>query len=171
MKKIILTCIISILLLPVFSQDAEQITQVLKKKTATNMDFSYLIVSSTGMVCSPFEAYTYCDKFGSFRFQNPANTPLTTQTLSHFIMTNYGLKGGIMWSVFQSPRYAYKELKKSGFWANGTDPGSKLSGRDLVRALSRFSVLYPDAQLRNPINVEATTAQINALLAEKENSK
>jgi hypothetical protein len=171
MKKVIWICIISLLLLPAFSQDASILTHILGKKTSNYVDFSYLIASELGMEVSPFEAYTYCDRFGSYAYKDNADKAITVKTVSYFLVRNYGLKGGIMWSAFRNPRYAFKELKSSGFWPSGTDPDNKLSGRDLVLAISRFYSTYPEAKLENPPAIAETPEQRNALLVEKEIAK
>jgi hypothetical protein len=81
-------------------------------------------------------------------------------------MKNYGIPGGIMWSVFRNQRYAWKELKSTGFWPEGTDPDNTLSGRDLVRAFDRFSATWPEAQLRNPPTPDASPESMKVLLAD-----
>jgi len=171
MRKTALCFIAALLLVPVYSQDAGLLTAILEKKAANYADFSYMLVSEIGMECSPFEAYTYCDRFDSFNFTTAVNTPITVKSVSFFLMNNYGLTGGIMWSVFKSPRYAYKQLKNDGFWKPGTDPDSILSGRDLVRAVSRFFNAYPASRLRNPSTQEASAERRKALIAEKETTK
>jgi hypothetical protein len=121
------------------------------------------------MECSPFEAYSYCDRFGNFKFEKSPNTPVTVKDISFFLMSNFGIKGGMMWSAFHSPRYAWKELRANGFWKTGTDPDSTLSGRDLVKAISKFVQVYPDAMLKNPPAKEASDKYLKALLADEEN--
>lgn len=168
MKKSLLCAALVFLILPAFAQDASVITDILGKENATYMDLAYLVASELGMDCTPFEAYAYCDRFGNFRFNVSANAPIMVKDVSIFLMSNYGLKGGLMWSAFHNPRYAWKELKATGFWKPGTDPDTKLSGRDLVRAISKFFTMYPDATLKNPPSVEASEQYLKALLAAEE---
>ena len=169
MKKLLLCGILALLLIPAFAQDAAVITDILAKPTASCMDFSYLVASELGMECSPFEAYSYCDRFGNFSFTGGPNAPVTVKDISYFLMSNFGLKGGMMWSTIHTSRYAWKELKATGFWKSGTDPDTKLSGRDLVRAISKFVLIYPDATLKNPPAKEASDKYLKALLADQEN--
>jgi hypothetical protein len=170
MKKVFLGFALALLLVPVFAQDAGTLTDILGKKTATLMDFSYLVVSELGMSCSPFEAYTYCDRFGTFPITALAKEPVTMKDISFFLMSNYDQKGGVMWKAARSPRYAWKEMKASGFWKKGSDPDSTLSGRDLVRYVSKFFSTRPDAKLANPPTGEASEKYRDALLANKENA-
>ena len=159
------------LLAPIFAQDAGMLTDILGRKTATLMDFSYLVVSELGMSCSPFEGLPpiaiASDRSRSRRLRIK---PVTAKDVSFFLMYNYGQKGGIMWKATRSPRYAWKEMKASGFWKTGTDPDSTLSGRDLVRYVSKFFSTKPDAKLANPPTGEASEKYRDALLANKENA-
>jgi len=169
MKKLLLCGILGLLIAPVFAQDAAVITDILAKPIASRMDFSYLITSELGMECSPFEAYSYCDRFGNFNLKDGPSTPVTVKDISYFLMSNYNMKGGLMWSTVHDARYAWKELKATSFWKSGTDPDTKLSGRDLVRAMSKFVLIYPDATLNNPPAKEASDKYMKALLVDEEN--
>jgi hypothetical protein len=169
MKKLAIAVLMACLLAPAFCQEARVMTDILAREKATNTDFAYLIASQTGMTCTPFEAWSWCDRFGSFQFDSTASTPVTVYTVSHFLMSNYGIKGGLLWSAFHNQRYAWKELSASGFWKAGTDPDTVLSGRDLVRAVAKFFQEHPDALPRNPATQEASGQYLKALLAQEEN--
>lgn len=171
MKRLALIC--GVLLagaLRLTAQDAAAVTEILNKDTATLTDFSYLVASQLGMECTPFEAYVYCDRFGQFPFGKDAETPVTVKMISHFLMANYGLSGGIMWTATRSGRYAWKEMRSNGFWKAGTDPNMTLSGRDLVRTMSRFAARWPDALLRDPPVGEASADYRAAILSPKGDS-
>lgn len=171
MKKIALIVVLTLALTPVFSQSAAFIGEIIAKENATYMDFSYLIASELGMECTPFEAYTWCETFGSFPLSDRAHTPITVKNISYFLMLNYGLEGGLLWSATQSPRYAWRELKAQKFWPAATDPGNTLSGRDMVRAVSNFFNTYPNAKLRDPSAKEADHRYRALLLSEKGETK
>jgi hypothetical protein len=168
MKKFIIAFVCALAVLPVYAQDANRITGILAKKAATISDFSYLVASELGMEASPFEAYAYCDRFNTFRFTDTANTPVTVRMASRFFMENYGINGGLMWSISHAERYAWKELKAKGFWKKGLDPDNVLSGRDLVVSINKFFSMYPDARLRNPPSIEASDELRAALLGARE---
>jgi hypothetical protein len=168
MKKLILLLLCAFCMFPIFSQQAELISDILAREKATYMDFAYLIASEMGMECTPFEAYTWCDRYGVFGFDDSPLTPIKVSTFSHFMMVSYNLKGGIMWTVFRNPRYAWKELKSSGFWKTGADPAQKMSGRDLVRAIGRFFSMYPEARLKSPERKEMEAGRVEALLGIQE---
>jgi len=169
MKKLALICaVLAIATLPLAAQDAEILSGILEKQTASVTDFAYLVASQLGMECTPFEAYTYCDRFGTFPFKADAEQPVTVLLVSHFLMANYGLKGGIMWGATGSARYAWKELKAQGFWKAGIDPSMVLTGRDLLRAMNRFVSKWPDAALLDPLGEEAPKLYREAILSAQE---
>jgi hypothetical protein len=171
MKRLLLALLGALMLLPVAAQSASELSAILGKKEANEVDFSYLIASSSGLECTPFEAYAWCDRFNTFPLTDTMNTPATPKRISHFLMANYQLKGGIMWSLTGDARYAYKELKYRGFWKQGTDPDTALSGRDLVRAVRQFFTDYPDVLPRRPDAPKPNPRYLEALLADKEATK
>ena len=153
------------------AQTAESISEILAKESATYLDFSYLIASELGMEATPFEAYTWCERFGTYPAAHRPNTPIPVKSVSHFFMANYGLKGGLMWSATNSPRYAWKELKSEGFWPQGTDPDQEMSGKELLRAVSSFFNTWPDAKLREPDTAAADQENRKKLLSTMEEPK
>lgn len=166
-KKLGICCFLLILGIGISAQDADMVGEILSQKTASVMDFSYLVASATGMDCNPFEAYTYCDRFGSFNFVKAANDPVTVQVVSHFFMNNYGLKGGFEWDLTHSRRSAWKNLKSLGFWESGIDPEGRISGRDLIMDVNRFFSWYPGIQLRKIPAKEASKGYYTLLLNKK----
>ena len=54
-----------------------------------------------------------------------------------------------MWSIFQNQRYAWKELKADNFWAKGINPDKKMSGQELIRAISKFYSKYTNSTLKD----------------------
>ncbi len=171
MKKLIIAAFAALLALPACAQSATEISRILEKNATNAIDFSYLVASSAGLDCTPFEAYAWCDRFNTFPLTATMNSPATPKAVSHFLMANYQLTGGIMWSLTGNARYAYKELKSRGFWKQGTDPDTVLSGRDLVRAVRQFYLDYPDALPRRPEAPAPERRWIDALLSTKEATK
>lgn len=169
MKKLLILCVAALLAFPAFAQEARYVTEIIARDQATHMDFSYLVASELGMDSSPFEAYAWCDRYGSYSMETTPDAPITVRTVSHFLMRNYGVKGGLIWSAFKTPRYAWKELKANGFWKSGSDPDTVLSGRDLIKAMNKFFDMYPDAKLRNPPSEEAPEQYKKALDNVQEN--
>lgn len=150
MKRYALIILCMLFLFPVFSQSAEVVSDILNKEQASYGDFSYLVAAEAGMEKDSSEAFVWCRQFESFSESTLQEDPVTIKTVSFFLMNNYELPGGLMWSATRSPRYAWKELKANGFWKPGTDPDHILNGRELVEALNRFSEMFPEARIRDP---------------------
>lgn len=168
MRKCIACLLCLFFVVPVFSQTASTISEILEKDAASYLDFSYLIVAEAGMDSTPFEAYTWCERFGTFPLSDTPDSPITAKTVSHFLMKNYELGGGLMWSATQSPRYAWKEMKANGFWRKSFDPDRQLSGRETVQAVSKFFDENPDVVLREPPAAAASHDNRALLLQDKE---
>lgn len=171
MKKVLALALMSLAILAASAQSAQTVSDILAKDAATYQDFSYLLASELGTENTPFEAFSWCERFGTFPADARPNTPITVKNASHFFMSNYGLPGGFMWKATKSPRYAWRELKHEGFWPVGTDPDDVLSGQELVQAISRFFDTWPEARLREPGVAEASHDYRAKLLANPEAPK
>lgn len=158
-KKFIVCFLCIAFIMPAFTQSAATVTEILDKPTANYRDFSYLIVAEAGMESSPDEAYSRCEQFDTFPSSDTPDSPITAKTVSYFLMKNYKVPGGLMWTAVQSPRYAWKEMKASGFWLRGFDPDRELSGREVVQAVSKFFEENPKAVLRKMPAAPADSAK------------
>ncbi|MDR0450169.1 MAG: hypothetical protein LBH26_02780 [Treponema sp.] len=57
--------------------------------------------------------------------------------LAFLIMGAFGLKGGLFYTLFPGPRYAYRELVHRRLIQGRNDPALSVSGERLLRILSR----------------------------------
>lgn len=165
MKKVLVLAVAVLSLYGANAQSAQAVSELLSKETATFQDFAYLVASEAGAEYAPSEAFAWCGRFGSFPADTVPDTPITVRSASHFLVSNYGLSGGIMWRLTKSPRYAWRELKQAGFWAAGTDPDDNLSGEALVRAMGRFFDTWPEAKIRDPGAADARRDKSSVLVA------
>ncbi|MDR0586325.1 MAG: hypothetical protein LBG26_03705 [Treponema sp.] len=53
------------------------------------------------------------------------------------VMNAFGIKGGIMYSIFHNPRYAYREMVYKKLIQGRGDPGFTVSGERLLRIIGR----------------------------------
>ena len=150
MKRYALLFLCMLCLLPMFSQSAAVISDILEKQEATYGDFSYFIAAREGKVAPPAEGFTWGKQFEAFPGEASSEDSVSVKTVSFFLMNSYELPGGLMWSATQKPRYAWRELKANGFWKTGTDPDHILGGQELVQAMNRFAEMFPEAEIRDP---------------------
>lgn len=50
-------------------------------------------------------------------------------------MKAFGINGGLMYSIFPGPRYAFRELVYKGIITRNTNPGGRLSGTNALRII------------------------------------
>ncbi len=66
-----------------------------------------------------------------------ASDPVTLGEMSYIIMQAFGMKGGIMYTLFPSPRYAVRELVFLEVLDSGAHPNKTVTGEDVINILSK----------------------------------
>jgi hypothetical protein len=66
-----------------------------------------------------------------------ADAPITLDKLSFLIMKAFDIKGGLMYSLFPSPRYAYRTITSRNFLQGITDPAMTINGDEFLLVLGR----------------------------------
>ena len=86
---------------------------------------------------SPLEKAAY-DMASSNGWINAASSEAVTMKDAAFlIMKAFDLKGGVMYSLFSNPRYAYREMVYRKLIPGSTDQGMKVSGAKLLLILEK----------------------------------
>jgi hypothetical protein len=65
------------------------------------------------------------------------DTPITLDKLSFLIMKAFDIKGGLMYTLFPGPRYAYRTMTSRNFIQGITDPAMTVSGDEFLVILGR----------------------------------
>ena len=65
-------------------------------------------------------------------------SPIRMDQFSFLIMGAFSMKGGLMYSIFPGPRYAYRDLVFKSYIQGRSDPAQQLSGGRLVLVLGRI---------------------------------
>jgi len=68
--------------------------------------------------------------------KNP-NERLTMKDSAFLIMKAFDLKGGLMYSLFRNPRYAYREMRYRKLIQGRSDPANTVSGPQLLQIIGR----------------------------------
>jgi hypothetical protein len=66
----------------------------------------------------------------------PGDT-LRLKDAAFLVMNAFGFKGGIMYSLFHNPRYAYREMVYKKLIQGRSDPGFSVSGERLLHIIGR----------------------------------
>ncbi|GEM_PF-250753 len=130
--------------LPVFSQSNELIDSLLGEKYADFGKSAYLVLAAAGLVDrelgvaeSGRQAIRYLGKVNWGKRLKVKEKTITLGEFSYIVMKAFGMSGGIMYSLFPSPRYASRELYYLGFIDGSRDPYRRISGEEAVTILQR----------------------------------
>lgn len=145
MKKVI--AVSAALLLAAASlcaQSAERISSIITSREITYGQAAYLTASyryeSEGKAeaepLSEEAAFTEMVTGGYISQKHQAGDTIPLNELSLLYMRVTNLSGGLFYSLFHTPRYAYRELKAQGLIPEKSDPSQKVAGRDSIALLS-----------------------------------
>ena len=144
MKMVIKKCVFAVcfMLVSVFvpAQTAQRIEQLLEKETINYKEAAWIILDASGkfnflntdVVSSPERAYRYAADNGWLPGNVTPDTAATFEGVSLLIMRSFGIKGGLLYSIFKSPHYAYRELVYRDIIQGKTGPKQTVSGDMLI---------------------------------------
>ncbi|RKX76661.1 MAG: hypothetical protein DRP87_11260 [Spirochaetes bacterium] len=127
----------------VFSMPAQSnavLDSLLEEEKATWGKCSYLVLSAAGIIpedASEEDAMRTIMERGWQRREKATDEPIKLGRYSFLIMQAFDLKGGIMYTIFRSPRYASRELGFKGFIRGDSGAYRTLTGEEAVRILGR----------------------------------
>ncbi|MCR4789509.1 MAG: hypothetical protein K5839_00350 [Treponemataceae bacterium] len=136
MKKIIMLAACSLFALGVFAQSNNIVSAVIASDNVNYGQIAYLIACESGLVdenTSEKDAIiTLEEKYPEFKKAIPTQTSLqvlSAKQFSFMITRVWNIKTSLLYMIFKSPRYAFRELKAQGYFDAGTDPDAGVSGR------------------------------------------
>jgi hypothetical protein len=143
MSKVFVLCILSAALLSVGSaaaQTAAELERFLALPAVTYGDAAWLILNAAGTSLpesSAGGAYRFAADNGWLPQKAAAGTPLTLGGLSLLVIKAFDIRGGVMYTLFPGPRYAYRELVYRKIIGGRAYSGMPVSGERLLRIVSR----------------------------------
>ncbi len=140
MKKVLLAAaFLSVLSLFAYSQSAEKLTEIIAAPNATYGQVAYIAGVYQGIVhedVSYEHAFETLQKDGVIKSTAKANEQISLKETAFICAKATNLKGGLFYSIFRNPRYAYKELKAKNVLPPTADPDMTVSGRDVIAVLN-----------------------------------
>jgi hypothetical protein len=115
----------------IYAQNARDMDRILDEKELSYTQAVRFILPAAGITT------TIASEKGLLPTDAGAEKKITTGELSLLLMKSFGLKGGIMYSLFPSPRYAYRELLYRRCISDSSDPSAKVTGEQFLHILSR----------------------------------
>ena len=132
------------LLLPViaFAQTAAEVDAMLEADTITAAKAARFVLGTADLLPSGLSgpdaeraAYDTASSNGWIKVDAYEN--LTMKDAAFLIMKAFDLKGGMMYSLFKNPRYAYREMVYRKLIMSRMDSSAKISGSGLLQILDR----------------------------------
>ena len=141
-KRLCFPVIILLFFIPVFlfPQTAAQMeellgTPVLRYEQAVR--FVLRAADLTGEV-SAEEAFRQAKENKFLPRQAETGTIASLEGVSLLIMRSFDIKGGLFYTIFKNPHYAYKELMYKGIIQDRSDPAMAVSGEHLIFLVNRI---------------------------------
>lgn len=139
-KKIFLfVLLISLGLVPIFGQASEAVSQLLEATSITYGQAAYFAATNLSLIpdeSSYEQASEEIVKSKILYSIEDCNSPISLAEFSMLCMKTWNFKGGLFYSLFKNPRYAFKEMQSKGIISNESDPDQGVSG---IFALNTFT--------------------------------
>lgn len=122
------------------AQSNEFMDSLLDSKAATVGQASYLVLVAAdklGEDADQARAFEELQSLGWAPKGAAIDDPIRYSSYAYLLMRAFELKGGIMYSLFPSPRYAYRELASRQMIQGRSDPRAKVDGQAALRVLGR----------------------------------
>ena len=138
-KQFLLLALVFLAFGALHAQSAEKISEIIGTKKVTYGQMAYLAsvynmrVSEDASYEQAFEALRQAGVISASKQESDA---VSLKDASLICANATGLKGGLFYSIFHNPRYAYKELKAKGFLPPTVDSSFTVSGRDAIAILN-----------------------------------
>jgi hypothetical protein len=127
------------------SQTAQRIEDLLGSEALRNDQAAWLVLEAAEVphpVGSPYlTAFRYAAAQGWFPKGAQPNGEIRLNQASLLIMKAFRIKGGIFYTITNSPHYAYRELEYQGILQGRVDPRMAVSG-DLLLYMVNLILSY-----------------------------
>lgn len=140
-KVIFFFCLSALLVFSLSAQSNEFLDELLASEEVNMGQASYLALVASdniGEDADEARAFDLLLSLGWAPAGAEQDSSISISQFSYILMKAFGVKGGIMYSLFPSPRYAYREMKSRLVIQGRTDPDDKLDAFNAVRMLGRI---------------------------------
>lgn len=148
MKRILLSFGLAALVAAAAAAQSNKFVDGLLEEGAVDLgSAAYLALAGSGLLeadASPEASFGRLVELGWAPAGSSASDPATASAYSFALMKAFGLRGGVMYSLFPSPRYAFRELVWLGVLGPRDDPAAPVDGVQALSMLGRVSALGGD---------------------------
>ncbi len=153
---------------------ADEIETLLQTDSVTyGQAARFVLEASEAMVTFDHsQAFDYAVKMDWFPASAAVDAPARLDIVSLLFMKSFDLKGGIFYSLFKTPNYAYKEMLYKGFIQGRTDPAMNVTGSELLFitgkvVADRDEPPVPAAENKRGARASAETKEMRKIEAEQ----
>jgi hypothetical protein len=121
------------------AQSNEFLDGLLAKQSITVGQTAYLVLVASDNLAEDADearAFELLTNMGWTPAGATVNQPIELASYAYILMRAFNLKGGIMYTLFPSPRYAFRELASMQIIQSVYDPSSPLDGSMAIQILS-----------------------------------
>jgi hypothetical protein len=132
------------------AQTAAELERVLALPAVSYGDAARFVLGAAGLGAddSPEAAYRLAADRGWLPKKAEAEAPLSLGGLSFLVMGAFDMRGGLMYTLFPGPRYAYRELVYRRLIQGRAYSTGQVSGERFFRILSRVLEYSGDGEVR-----------------------
>ena len=133
---------------PLFAQTADKLEAILNSPSLNWSDTVIFVLEASGKTDfnDPMEAFQFASEQKWLpKKATPADT-VRFSGISLLLMRSFDQKGGIFYSLFKSPHYAYRELIQKDVIRGETDPAMAVSGQELLLMVGRLLSIIEEAE-------------------------
>ena len=135
-------------LAPVWGQTAAEIEGLLSQKEITCAQAAYftLAMALDNPPANGEGAFVFAREQGWLPAQADSSGPITMGGLSLLVMKAFDLKGGLLYRLFENPRYAFREMTDRGFISGRAYSTLTVSGEQFLRIAGNVLTYIGDGQ-------------------------
>ena len=130
-----------LLILPVFlsAQTAAEIEELLNTKAVSNEQAARFVLEAADLSAprTSSEAFQYAAERQWVPKKAVAGGEASLQGVSLLVMRSFNIKGGLFYTLFKNPHYAYRELVYQDIIQGRSDPQMAVSGDTLLFIVNR----------------------------------
>lgn len=147
MKKVTIISLIFTLFIAVAAnaQSADKVTEMIETKETTWGQACYFAASYSGFISeddTEVNAISALQKQGYFKSIPDESAPISLKDFSGICVKTFDIKGSILYSVFKTPRYAFRLLKAYGIISSASDPSKTSTGHEALNIFTSCMDAY-----------------------------
>ena len=140
-KRLIFILCFGVFGIAAFSQNAKKISEVLSCGEVSKGHapyFLYVLQNLDNANVNDDRAFSILSEQSLFDAGEDAAQKISLSKSCYLIARTANMKGGILYSIFKSERYAFRECKALGIIPAYADPNQKVSGTEFLAILNEF---------------------------------